>query len=63
MGEKLVRTRILQAWSDLTLSQFKKKANTQKAQKLMKQDVISVYPFGQKDSRYQTPENFEKDFW
>ena len=62
MGEKLVRTRILQAWSDLTLSQFKKKANTQKAQKLMKQDVISVYPFGQKDSRYQTPENFEKDF-
>ena len=62
MGEKLVRTRILQAWSDLTLGQFKNGISTHKAQELMKQDVISVYPFGQKDSRYQTPENFEKDF-
>lgn len=62
MGEPLVRNRIMQAWSDLSYEEFEKGADTTKAVELMKQDVISVYPFGQKDSRYQTPENFVADF-
>ena len=61
MGEPLIRHRILQSWSDLTQEQFQLGYDTATARKLMKQDVIVIYPFGQDDAKYQTPENFEKD--
>jgi len=61
MGEPLVRTRLKQQWSDLTESQFYNGANIEPALELMREDVIIVYPFGQEDTAYQTPANFEKD--
>lgn len=61
MPELQVRTRLLQAWSDLTLQQFEKGASTAQAEKLMREDSFVVYPFGETDAAYQTPENFEKD--
>lgn len=59
MSEPLVRARILQQWSGLTEEQFEG-GNITPAINLMKQDAIFVYPFGQDDSAYQTPENFAK---
>lgn len=61
MSEPLIRSRILQQWSGLTEEQFAMGGNTAPAKSLMKQNALLVYPFGQEDSGYQTPENFIKD--
>lgn len=62
MPEPLVRMRLLQSWSDLTLSQFNAGYSTQKAVALLKKGAVKVFPFGLEDTSYQTPENFKKDF-
>ncbi|MBI2601403.1 toprim domain-containing protein [Candidatus Daviesbacteria bacterium] len=62
MPEKLVRTRILQAWSGLTQKQHEDGWATDKAKALMKQGAIVVDEFGSDNSSYQIPDNFEKDF-
>lgn len=59
MNEPLVRNRLLQAWSDLTQTEFENKGDYSNALNLMKQDVIIVDEFGASDSKVQTPENFE----
>jgi hypothetical protein len=61
MGEPLVRSRILQQWSDLTPEQLEQGADTLPARELLREDAITVYPFGKDDGRYQTPENFRQD--
>lgn len=60
MSESLVRTRVLQQWSGLTEEQLVG-GNTTLAKKLMKEGAMLVYPFGQDDAAYQTPENFTND--
>jgi hypothetical protein len=61
MAEPLIRARILQQWSGLTLEQFENGGNTNQAKNLMRQRALTVYPFGQNDTAYQTPENFAAD--
>lgn len=60
MAEPLVRTRVLQQWSGLTEQQLIG-GNTTLAKKLMREGAMLVYPFGQDDAAYQTPENFIAD--
>ncbi len=62
MSEQMIRTRLLQAWSDLSFSAFENGGDTTQAKEMLRKDVMAVYPFGHKDQRYQTPENFSKDF-
>lgn len=61
MSESLVRGRLLQAWSDLTEEEYLSGTNTDKAQRLLKQDAIVVDEFGQQDAaKMVTPENYER---
>lgn len=62
MGEQLVRTRLLQQWSNLTQKQLEENWSTDEAKALMKQGAIVVDEFGSDNSSYQIPDNFEKDF-
>ena len=61
MPESLVRQRMLQAWSDLTEGQYLAGESTFQGEQLIQQNVLAVYPFGEDDIAYQTPENFQKD--
>ena len=59
MPEPIVRTRILQQWSDLTKQEIENGGLTDKALDLMTKDVIVVDDFYSDDTVYQTPEMFE----
>jgi hypothetical protein len=61
MSESMIRKRLKQSWSDITQVEFDSGHSTQKAISLMKKNIIAVYPFGESDQSYQTPENFKKD--
>lgn len=62
MGEQLVRTRLLQAWSDLTQKELERGgADVKAALDLMDQDAITIYEFGKTDPKsQQVPANFKK---
>lgn len=60
MTEQLIRTRILQQWSDLTQRQFESGMSVQKAIGMMKLDAITVDLFHSENTKWQTPESFEQ---
>lgn len=60
MSEPLVRTRVLQQWSDLTQSQFESGMGVTKALQLLKKDVLVVDVFNVDDSKKQTPQEFTR---
>lgn len=60
MDEPLVRDRIKQQWSDLSQQQYQQGISTAKAQVLMREDAIVVDLFHSDDTKFQTPEDFEK---
>lgn len=61
MSEPLIRLRLLQQWSGLTEEQLEKGASTAAAKNLLKQGGLLIYPFGQNNAEYQTPDNFATD--
>lgn len=58
MSEQLVRSRILQQWSDLTKTEYESKISVAKALELIAQDVIIVDTFYNDDQKKQTPDSF-----
>lgn len=60
MSEPLVRTRVLQQWSDLTQSQFESGMSTQRAKDLLKQDVLVVDMFHSDNTKLQNPVEFRR---
>lgn len=58
-----IKTRLLQAWSDIPYRDFKAgQGDTTKAISLMKKDAITFHRFANDGVEYETPDNFEKDF-
>ena len=58
MPEPIVRSRILQQWSDLTKSEFDQGKSSDQAIGLMNKDAIVVDDFYTEDTKFQTPETF-----
>ncbi len=61
MSEQMLRLRALQQWSHLTLQQMKDGCSVKLGMDLLKKDIMLVYPFGNFESKNQTPEQFERD--
>ena len=63
MTPEQIKTRLLQAWSDIRYKDFYDGCDTSKAERLMRKDAITFHSFSKKDNdKYSSPENFEKDF-
>lgn len=60
MPEWVVRSRILQQWSDITKSQLEAGNDTSQALTLIEKDAIVVNTFHSEDQGLQTPEIFEQ---
>lgn len=62
MSEQVVRTRILQQWSDLTKKQLEDGGDTSPALSYLQKDVILINEFYSQDGDKQTPQEFRRIF-